>query len=168
MSTNLLAETKKSELWIAAGGDKLTSIVSIYYDAMALAGKIIIAGSANNGNKYIANVITAATVSDQLKRVTIDAGEMVFIIGHDINQCAIECLLQIIMSVVNRGGEAEVLVPCVCVGDVLTDVFGRQKALRHSVTIKTVISPVVKIPSLDTPASIDGSRLSSRDSLINA
>ena len=154
MSVELTAETKKSELWLAAGGDKLTSVVSIYQNGAALTGRIVIAGAADNDNKYIANVISASTASNKLKLVTIDVGEMEFINGHEINQYAIECLLQIIMSVVNRGGEVEVLVPCACVGDVLTDVFGRQKALRHSVTIKTVVSPGVRTPSLGTPASI--------------
>ena len=67
MSIELAAKTKKSELWIAAGGDKMTSVVSIYQNDMVLAGRIVISGAADNDNRYIANVIAAATVGDGLK-----------------------------------------------------------------------------------------------------
>ena len=167
MSIELAAKTKKRELWIAAGGDKMTSVVSIYQNDMVLAGRIVISGAADNDNRYIANVIAAATVGDGLKCVTIDAEEMVFIRGREINPYAIECLLQIIISVVNRGGDVEVLVSCECVRDVLTDVFGRQKALRHSVNIKAIASPGMEITPVDRPASVDTGQFSSREGLID-
>ena len=168
MPTKSIENAKKSELWIAAGGDRLTSIVTINQDsAMTATCRIVIAGTAGNDNTYISSVITAATTSDTLRHVTIDVGEMVFISGRDINPYAIECLLQIIISVVNRGGDVEVLVSCECVRDVLTDVFGRQKALRHSVNIRAIASPGMEITPVDRPASVDTGQFSSREGLID-
>ena len=162
MPTKSTENAKKSELWIAAGGDRLTSVVTINHDnTMAATCQIVIAGTAGNDNAYISSVITAATTSDTLRHVTIDVGEMVFINGLDINPYAIECLLEIIISVVNRGGKVEILSPCPCVGEALTDVFGRQEALRHAVTIKTVFSPGLGSPTFGTPAPINKSEIPS-------
>ena len=146
MSTVLSAETKKSELWIAAGGDTLTSVVSIYYSGTALAGKVVIAGVADKDNKHIANVVSAAIAGQRLTHAIIDAAEMAFVTGRAINSYAIECLLQIILLVANRGATAEVLVPCTYIADVLKDVFGRQKAARPSVTFETAASPELPHP----------------------
>jgi len=128
---------KKSELWIAAGGDELTCCVSLLHDGMQPRIRIVLSGTVVAGNSYVTNILLASLGSVDYAHAEIDAREVAFFDRGQVNQHAVECLLMVVTAVAYDKRTAVLSISDGCVREVLEDVLGRTAAFRHSVLLQS-------------------------------
>jgi hypothetical protein len=128
--------TKKSELWIAAGGDELTASLSLYQDGSHPRIRIVLSGTVMSHNRYITNALLVSMGSVDYACAEIDVRGVAFCDGNHVNPLAVECLLLLVMAVVQDDRTAILSIADGCVGEVLEDVLGRMKTFQDSVIIE--------------------------------
>ena len=128
--------TKKSELWVAAGGDELTCCVSLHHDGIQPRIRIVLSGTVMAGNRYVTNILLALLGSVDYSHAEIDAREVAFFDRGHVNQHAVESLLIVVTAIAQDKRTAVLSLSDGCVLDVLEDVLGRTAAFRHSVFLQ--------------------------------
>ncbi len=128
--------SKKSELWIAAGGDELTCRLSLHHDGERPHIRIVLNGTAMAHNAYVTDILLASVANATFAHAEIDVTEVAFFDGGHVNPYAIDCLLRVINAVVQGKRTVALSLSNGCVRDVLADVLGRTPAFRHSVFIQ--------------------------------
>ena len=134
---------KKSELWIAAGGDELTCSVSLHHDSLRPRIRIVLSGTVMPHNMYVTNILLASVGSVDYAHAEIDARELTFFDRGHVNQQAVECLLKVVMAAAQDKRTAVLSLSDGCVRDVLEDVLGKAGIFRQSVFLEADAPPAL-------------------------
>ena len=125
--------TKKSELWIAAGGDELTCCVSVHHDGIQPRIRIVLSGTVMAENSYVTNILLVSLGSVDYAHAEIDAREVAFFDRGHVNQHAVQCVLMVVTAAAQDNRTVVLSISDGYVRDVLEEALGRTAAFRHSV-----------------------------------
>ena len=133
---------KKSELWVAAGGDELTCSVSLHHDGMQPHIRIVLCGTVALHNTYVTNILLASVLNTDYAHAEIDVKELAFFDHGHVNQHAVECLLMVVTAVTHNKRAVVLQISDGHVRDVLEDVLGSTAVFHHSVFLQADDSAV--------------------------